>query len=91
MKQALCRAVDVQNSIIFSMLIILSWTSTACAQPVWLQPFAPRNNVTWDAASGLVTMQGAGDMGPSAGLLSVDSYAGDVAINATIAAWGLYQ
>jgi hypothetical protein len=60
----------------------------------WRSMFGARNNVSWDA-SGAATLQGnttnPGYLAPSAGLLSLDAFDGDVAVNVSISAWRVLQ
>ena len=56
--------------------------------------FSTRNNVSYNEATGAVLLQGwssTGSLAPSAGLLSLEAYVGDVTINATITSYQIVQ
>jgi hypothetical protein len=68
---------------------------TDASRPAWLAPFRTRNSVTLDSTTGTATLAGGppapGQLSPSAALLSVNSYDGDLQINVTLSGWEILQ
>jgi hypothetical protein len=71
-----------------------AWSSSAPAAAVQ-QMFEARNNVSFDSTTGAIRLQGftsnAAALAPSAGLLSLQAFDGDIEMNATISAYDLVQ
>jgi len=61
----------------------------------WPDLFKSKNNVTWDTGLGSVKLQGwtsgTASLAPSAGLLSLHTYDGDIEVNATISVYDILQ
>lgn len=67
-----------------------SWSSSTSSS--WQSVFKTNNNITYDAATGAATLAGfvscpSCGLAPSAGIISLDAYDGDVTLNVTVTAY----
>jgi hypothetical protein len=85
----------VLGRLLAALIVLAPAVAVSAVAPSWLALFKTRNGVSVNDTTGDVMLRGGppapGSLAPSAGLVTVDAYDGDLQINATISSYNIMQ